>query len=707
MTSLVHAGFPGRPHRPTPSGHRARSFDYPRPALDEARSTRAGRPAPATAPSASSRRPRPVPRPGAAGRPAAARRRRADIDSPFLDLFGGARPGAAPRGRAPAPATREPPATPQPPAAVDRPPAPPPRAAAGRRSTRRRPGAPRAGAPAAGDAPRRTGATARPTRRRRPTRRAPRRQPGAAPPATGRPPAPAEPRTEPTAAGPSRRAGRRRRPAGAPAAARRTGAGRARADARARRRTAAPGPAGARRRPREPAAPPAAPREPAAGRSRPAVRAPKIKFKDRDPSVELAITEIAGHLTFTPNTVTAWYWLPEVRWAFRPDADREALLVAISEQYAGLAGFRLHLRRTTRPFPADEWARTLDRNTPRPLPDVPGAAALGRPPGRGPAAPAVGQPRRGPDLPRHHLRPARRWATRSPSGCCALFGRGAADGERAQAGPHGRAVRRGARRVRHARPAGHRRTSWSGCSTARWRSACRRRACSPRSTTGEWERGDLLALTEQIERYRTPYGSTVKLVNRLTGEERHVAVLTVGRMEPLEIPERHEPWLHFHERLPWPMELSSRVDILGPGDSFRNLEHRLRMIRSQQLDYAEHGMDAPPELERLAQRALVHRRRDDHRPAGRLVPGARLAPDRRRRPHPRGVPRTGPPGHPALLRGSCASRCSTRRTRTGWPASSSPASRSPTPATCAGCRSSCSPPRCRRPRPPSATGAAT
>ena len=124
-------------------------------------------------------------------------------------------------------------------------------------------------------------------------------------------------------------------------------------------------------------------------------------------------------------------------------------------------------------------------------------------------------------------------------------------------------------------------------------------------TDGDWERGDLLALTEQVERYRTPYGSTVKLVNRMTGEERHVAVLAVGRMEPLEIPERHEPWLHFHERLPWPMELSSRVDILGPGDSFRNLEHRLRMIRSQQLDYAEHGIDAPPELERLAKRALV------------------------------------------------------------------------------------------------------
>ena len=99
---------------------------------------------------------------------------------------------------------------------------------------------------------------------------------------------------------------------------------------------------------------------------------------------------------------------------------------------------------------------------------------------------------------------------------------------------------------------------------------------------GDWARGDLLAITEQIERYRTPYGSTVKLVNRLSGEERHVAVLAVGRMEPLEIPERHEPWLHFHERLPWPMELSSRVDILGPNDSFRNLEHRLRMEGSEE-----------------------------------------------------------------------------------------------------------------------------
>ncbi|HEY0532781.1 MAG TPA: hypothetical protein VGD29_14410, partial [Actinoplanes sp.] len=68
------------------------------------------------------------------------------------------------------------------------------------------------------------------------------------------------------------------------------------------------------------------------------LRPNKIKFSDRDPAMELAISEIAGHLTFTQSTVTAWYYLPEVRWAFRPDAEREALLSAISEQYAGLAG---------------------------------------------------------------------------------------------------------------------------------------------------------------------------------------------------------------------------------------------------------------------------------------------------------------------------------------------------------------------------------
>src|SRR5205807_3285707 len=60
-------------------------------------------------------------------------------------------------------------------------------------------------------------------------------------------------------------------------------------------------------------------------------------------------------------------------------------------------------------------------------------------------------------------------------------------------------------------------------------------------TSGEWERGDLLRSEERFERYRSPYGSTVKLVNRLSGAVRPVAVLAVGRMDPMEITERHAP----------------------------------------------------------------------------------------------------------------------------------------------------------------------
>jgi hypothetical protein len=301
--------------------------------------------------------------------------------------------------------------------------------------------------------------------------------------------------------------------------------------------------------------------------------------------------------------VTAWYWLPEVRWAFRPDADREALIIAISEQFAGLAGFRLHLRRTTKPFAVDDWARTLDHNTNRPLPDVAGAPSWGDH--------LVGAQR--------HLLNTNHAEGQTFLGISfarrtlgdtfverfgGLLRRGSSDAERSRLvrtveqfdevlglfGMRGRRV-------------GPAELEW-----LLYRSVALGMA-PPTGvagfSNGEWAKGDLLALTEQIERFKSPYGATTKLVNRLTGEERHVAVLTVGRMETLEIPERHEPWLHFHERLPWPMEISSRVDVLGPGDSFRNLEHRLRMIRSQQVDYAEHGMDAPPELERLAQRALV------------------------------------------------------------------------------------------------------
>ncbi|SBT48960.1 ATP-binding protein [Micromonospora auratinigra] len=607
------AGRPAGQH-----GNRARSFDYPH---DEERDEVVLDPALATSPAHGRvgvfQPPRPTgPRPPAHEQRLPAVGENADIDSPFLDLFGGAQPGVRRPAR---PAIGS---TPRPAPAEPTPVVAPPRRGVGREALPipHQPAVPAGPVaptpvehrPAHQDEPpagrlHEHPAGVRPVGRTRevpevtaapvPAVAPPDRPPALEPAATGRNRVPQQPGDRlpalrptvdpespdptPPVERPVRRGDRRPEEAARPA-------GREVATAPGREVTPP------RQRAPERQGRPVKPVR---------VRAPKIKFGDRDPSVELAITEIAGHLTFTPNTVTAWYWLPEVRWAFRPDAEREALLSAISEQYAGLAGFRLHLRRTTRPFPADEWARTVDAHTAAPLPDVPGTTgwadhlvaaqrhlmAVNHAEGQTYLGVTFARRSLGDSLTERLLR---------------TFGRGTADGERRKLG---RTVEQfdevlGAFGMRG------RRVTAQELEWLLYRSVALCMAppgtLSP-VTNGRWERGDLLALTEQVERYRTPYGSTVKLVNRMTGEERHVAVLAVGRMEPLEIPERHEPWLHFHERLPWPMELSTRVDILGSGDSFRNLEHRLRMIRSQQLDYAEHGIDAPPELERLAKRALV------------------------------------------------------------------------------------------------------
>ncbi|MEU7920316.1 ATP-binding protein [Micromonospora zamorensis] len=618
---MSRSSTPGSPAgRPAgPAGHRAHSFDYTEDedevALDPALVTSPGHGAVGVF-----QAPRPIPRRTPPAEPSAVSAgENADIDSPFLDLFGGARPGGA-RAVTAGPSTREQPAIPQqqlPAPARPTPELEPPWTPddqPGGRSVEPRHGGAHPGGESrvphqAGDRlpmvrpPREPDVTADGTsgsRTNGPTTRHPDTAPAARPMATPseRPTAPAE---RPTA-----HADQPVSPVGGPTAPVERPAAPARADR--------PALEGTQRRAASSARPKGAGKEVAPPRERGAsrqdrptkptrIRAPKIKFGDRDPSVELAITEIAGHLTFTPNTVTAWYWLPEVRWAFRPDAEREALLSAISEQYAGLAGFRLHLRRTTRPFPADEWARTIDAHTAAPLADVPGTTgwadhlvaaqrhlmAVNHAEGQTYLGVTFARRSLGDSLTERLLR---------------TFGRGTADGERRKLG---RTVEQfdevlGAFGMRG------RRVTAQELEWLLYRSVALCMAPPGRLspvTNGHWERGDLLALTEQVERYRTPYGSTVKLVNRMTGEERHVAVLAVGRMEPLEIPERHEPWLHFHERLPWPMEISTRVDILGSGDSFRNLEHRLRMIRSQQLDYAEHGIDAPPELERLAKRALV------------------------------------------------------------------------------------------------------
>jgi hypothetical protein len=310
------------------------------------------------------------------------------------------------------------------------------------------------------------------------------------------------------------------------------------------------------------------------------------------PAADLQLRHIHGNLTFTASTVTAWYVLPERVWAFRADSDRETFLTAVAGQYAGLAGHQLHLRRTTGPYPTSAWAADLYRTSttgdPRGLADHLRAAAdhidtVG---------PEIGLTMLGVSLARRTV------ADLIPAALKARFGRADSTDrsrleERVDAltellAPFGLG----------AAPATPKALSW-----LIYRSIGLGLPAPDMRLTVAGP-GDILALTEHVDRHRTPYGSTVRLVDRLTGAESYVAVLTVGRMEELEIPQRHEPWLHLADQVGFPVEISSRVDVLGPADTSGSMSRRLLMIRSQQRDYADHDLDVPPELARTADHAV-------------------------------------------------------------------------------------------------------
>ena len=81
----------------------------------------------------------------------------------------------------------------------------------------------------------------------------------------------------------------------------------------------------------------------------------------------LTLRDIEGNLAFTDHEAWAWFVLPTQPWAFRSDTQREQLILGTGEALTWLAGHRIHLRVTSRPYPAAEWARRLDQLSPQAL----------------------------------------------------------------------------------------------------------------------------------------------------------------------------------------------------------------------------------------------------------------------------------------------------------------------------------------------------
>ncbi len=323
---------------------------------------------------------------------------------------------------------------------------------------------------------------------------------------------------------------------------------------------------------------------------------------DRGTPAKLALREIDGHLAFTGSEAWAWFTLPTQRWAFRSEAQRLSLVLGSGDAYAGLAGHTIHLRVTSRPYPVAAWARELDLRTPSPLPDARGESW-------------------GDHLVRsqRHLRVST-MADKQVYLGVRLAARGSIDGlvERLLRRPARRELgrlRQHAERIAEMVAAPALQGAPASAADMEW--LLRRSigvglpaptALSP-VTDGHWEAEDLPALDDAVEHAVEPFARTVRVVGHdAAGHrvERHVAVLSVGRMDEIEVPDSaHDPWLAQTDRLPFPVEWSVRADVLTGADAQEAIQRRLLVVRDMQRHYAEHDLDEPLALERQARHARV------------------------------------------------------------------------------------------------------
>jgi hypothetical protein len=323
---------------------------------------------------------------------------------------------------------------------------------------------------------------------------------------------------------------------------------------------------------------------------------------DQARPARLALREIEQNLAFTDTAVWAWFRVPAQTWAFRSEMQRTSLILGAGDAVSALAGHRLHLRVTTRPYPAAEWARRLDRNSPTPLP---GAG------GRSWSEHLV--------TAQQHLR-SQTMAEKEVYLGVQLCRRGT--GERVTGGVLRRPAKRELDTLRQlaarvgevvglpgleGRPATVGELEWLlrrsvglglPAPTALCPAACDR-----------WEAEDLHAFTDAVDVVAEPFARTVRVVGRIDGRdpvERHLAVLSVGRLDEIEVPDpTQDPWLSHTDRLPFPVEWSAQLEVLNGPEARRAIQRKLLVVRDMQRHYREHDLDEPLALDRQARQARL------------------------------------------------------------------------------------------------------
>jgi hypothetical protein len=323
----------------------------------------------------------------------------------------------------------------------------------------------------------------------------------------------------------------------------------------------------------------------------------------------IAVRSIDGHLVRTGQDVFAWYRLSPQRWSFRSDSQRQDLIAAIAGQYAELQGRWLHLRVTNRPYPIRMWAEAHVRNARHRLPDSPGALTfddymIGE------QQQLMGRSMAEKEVYLGVQVQTRTVVDRAVERAAPLLRRVFPDAVDAELVALDSEIEHLDQVVGSAgldgRPVTAEEISWlmhRSCSLGL--PAPRRLPAVPGAP---WEPEDLASFTDAADMHQEPYSPTVTVRGRTgsnAGVTRHVAVLTVGLMHGLQIPEIDDPWMQRSDRLPASVEWSARIYVRRPEEVGHELQRQMNKVRSQVRHYTEeHGLEPPTSLARQASRVL-------------------------------------------------------------------------------------------------------
>jgi hypothetical protein len=329
------------------------------------------------------------------------------------------------------------------------------------------------------------------------------------------------------------------------------------------------------------------------------------------PELPLAAREVRGNLMVTDDQVTAWFRMGAQPWQWRGDDYRNRHLRSAQTTWASLAGHDVHMRVTSRPYPAHRWAQAMLDITPHPA----DAGAFGT---------YLTRTQR-------HLRTSSQADGEVYVGISVGTDRRTAD-RLAATLRRGRLSERERVRLQQqvdeiteivampgmgARPVRQDELVWL---MHRSIGLGLPEPVDLSVPSGTLDSEVLDGLHDSVDVDPRPFKRTVEIAGHPhrngyaddgTGQARpvtrHVAVLSLGRMESFTVPELHDPWVAFAERLPFAVEWSLRFRVVDGITAADEMKKRLDAVDDQTEQYRTHRIPLPPRLTRLRETATTVR----------------------------------------------------------------------------------------------------